>query len=217
MGAPARVRSVLKTDLFEEAFGQDALADALARAYPVIVGMDISHVVAHAAKPRMSGTGPVVGDAHDLPFRDGAFDLIVSISTLDHLPPRALPGALGELCRVLAPGGCIVLTLDSRHNPLHVFSNWLRRRLGRIHAERCYSVGDVRAALADQPVTVTHATAIYHVQFPVNFLAKRAERMLGPRADRLIRGVVRASARLASLPTRFLTGRYIALRVARRA
>ena len=28
-------------------------------------------------------------------------------------------------------------------------------------------------------MTVTETTAIYHVQFPLNFLAKRAERLLG--------------------------------------
>jgi SAM-dependent methyltransferase len=215
--APAKVRVALKTDLFEEAFGTDALLDALAGIYPVIVGMDISYVVAHAAKRRMTGAGHVVSDVCDLPFKDASIDLVVSISTLDHLPPATLRGALAELCRVLSPGGCIVLTLDSRHNPLHVFSNALRRRLGRIHAERCYTIGEIRGALAGQPVTVTEATAIYHVQFPVNFLAKQAERLLGARADRLIRAVVRASAVLGTLPTRLLTGRYIALRIVKRA
>lgn len=215
--APDRVRVALKTDLFEEAYGKDALLDALAGLYPVIVGMDISHVVAHAAMRRLMGSRHVVGDTCDLPFTDASIDLIVSISTLDHLPPAALPGALAELCRVLAPGGCIVLTLDSRHNPLHVFSNALRRRLGRIHAERCYTVGEIRGALAGQPVTVTEVTAIYHVQFPVNYLAKRADRLFGARADRLIGAVIRASAVLGRLPTRLLTGRYIALRIVKRA
>ena len=66
-------------------------------------------------------------------------------------------------------------------------------------------------------MTVTETTAIYHVQFPLNFLAKRAERLFGARADRLIGAVVRASAVLGTLPTRFLTGRYIALRIVKRA
>jgi len=215
--APANVRVVLKTDLFEEAFGKDALLDALAGIYPVVVGMDISIAVAQAAGRRMMGAGHVVSDTCDLPFKDASIDLVVSISTLDHLPPVAMPGALAELCRVLAPGGCIILTLDSRHNPLHVFSNALRRRLGRIYAERCYTIGEVRDALAGLPVTVTEATTIYHVQFPLNYLAKRAERLLGARADRLIRAVCRASAVLGRLPTRFLTGRYIALRIVKRA
>lgn len=213
--APPRVRTVLKTDLFEEGFGQDALLDALVGIYPTVVGMDISLVVAEASRRRMSGVHHVVSDAYALPFGTGAFDLVVSVSTLDHLPPALLPRALAELARVLAPGGCAVLTLDSRHNPLHVFSNVLRRRLGRIHAERCYTVGEVRGALAGQPVSVTDVTAVYHVPFPVNFLAKRAEHLAGARVQGPIATLVRAFSALATLPTRFLTGRYIALRIAK--
>ena len=124
------MRTVLKTDLFEEGFGQDAVLDALADIYPVVVGMDISRVVVAASKARLSGVTHVVSDAYALPFKTAAFDLVVSVSTLDHLPPDLLPRALAELCRVLAAGGCAVLTLDSGHNPLHVFSNVFRRRLG---------------------------------------------------------------------------------------
>lgn len=211
--APAPVRTVLKTDLFEEGFGQDAVLDALADIYPVVVGMDISRVVVAASKARLPGVTHVVSDAYALPFKTAAFDLVVSVSTLDHLPPDLLPRALAELCRVLAAGGCAVLTLDSRHNPLHVFSNAFRRRLGRIYAERCYTVGEVRTALVGQPVRVTDVTAVYHVPFPVNFLAKRAERLAGARTHRPIRALVRAFEALGALPTRFLTGRYIALRI----
>jgi len=84
-----------------------------------------------------------------------------------------------------------------------------------IHAERCYTVDDVRAALASHPAAIVASTAVYHVPFPVNFLAKRARWLVGPRADVWIRGVVAACRGLASLPTRFLTGRYIAVRIVR--
>ncbi len=215
--APAEVRSVLKTDLFEEGFGQDALLDAFAATYPMVIGIDISQVVTAEARKRIPAARYVVSDASALPFKAGSFDLIVSISTLDHLPPPLLAGALADLCRVLKPNGCLVLTLDSRHNPLHVFSNHFRRWLGRIHAERCYTVQEVKAAMAGQPWILTHATAIYHVPFPVNFLAKQARRLMGAWADGAIRAVVRACEALGSLPTRFFTGRYIALRLVRRA
>jgi SAM-dependent methyltransferase len=213
--APPQVRSVLKTDLFEEGFGHDALLDSFVGTYPMVIGMDVSSVVTAEARKRFPAAGYVVSDACALPFQEGSFDLIVSISTLDHLPPPLLAGALAELSRVLRRNGCLVLTLDSRHNPLHVFSNAFRRWLGRIHAERCYTIQEVQTAMAGQPWILTDATAIYHVPFPMNFLAKQAGKALGSRADGAIRVMVRACEALGRLPTRFFTGRYIALRLVR--
>jgi hypothetical protein len=87
---------------------------------------------------------------------------------------------LGELCRVLRPAGCLILTLDSRHNPLHVLSNYIRRWTGRIYAERCYTVSEVWTALVAQPVAVTDVTAIYPVPFPVNFLRRNCASTRAP-------------------------------------
>lgn len=214
--APRAAASLLKTDLFEEGFGQDLLLDSLAATAARSVGIDISAVTAAAAKARVPGASYLVGDACALPFREGSFDLIVSISTLDHLPLDSFPRAIDELARVLSPGGCLILTLDSRHNPLHVLSNLIRRRLGRIYAEHCYTVAEVAAVVATRPLTITDSTAVYHIPFPVNFLAKKLKRALGARSDRVIRTAVGIFRRLEALPTRFLTGRYIALRIVKR-
>jgi ubiquinone/menaquinone biosynthesis C-methylase UbiE len=47
------------------------------------------------------------GDAEGLPYEDGAFDLVAGHAFLHHLPePEA---ALGEIHRVLAPGGAMLL------------------------------------------------------------------------------------------------------------
>ncbi len=81
---------------------------------------------------------------------------------------------------MLGPAGCPILTLDSRHNSLHVLSNYIRRWTGRIYAERCCTVSEVRAALVRQPVAVTDVTAIYHVSFPVNFLRRNCASTLAP-------------------------------------
>ena len=215
--APPHVGRLLKTDLFEEAFGLDSLVDALARAYPSVIGMDISQTVVAAARAREPRAGYITSDAYALPFRSQSFDLIVSISTLDHLPPALFPKALAELCRALRPGGCLILTLDSRHNPLHVLSNHIRRSMRMIYAERCFKVDDVIAALDGQPVAVTAVTAIYHIPFPVNFLAKKARAIAGEWADAWIRGVIALCRGLGTLPTRFFTGRYIALRIIKTA
>jgi ubiquinone/menaquinone biosynthesis C-methylase UbiE len=53
----------------------------------------------------------VFGDAHRLPFPDGAFDLVLAIEVLEHLPDPAT--ALGELARVARPGATAVVSVPS--------------------------------------------------------------------------------------------------------
>ncbi len=48
----------------------------------------------------------VRADAEDLPFADGAFDLVLGHAVLHHIPN--LPTAMGEFARVLAPGGTVL-------------------------------------------------------------------------------------------------------------
>lgn len=47
-----------------------------------------------------------------LPYADGFFDLIVATSVFTHMPYAAQPAWIGELRRVLAPGGCVVATVQ---------------------------------------------------------------------------------------------------------
>ncbi len=51
--------------------------------------------------------GPVRGDVHRLPFRDGVFDLAVCSLVLHYLQDPA--AAVAELARVLHPGGRLIL------------------------------------------------------------------------------------------------------------
>ena len=84
-----------------------------------------------------------VGDAHALPFADASFAAVVAVGVLPWLERPAV--ALGEIRRVLVPGGHAVLTsdnrarlsfvLDPRLNPLAVdaakrVDDLLVRRLG---------------------------------------------------------------------------------------
>ena len=53
------------------------------------------------------------GDAEDLPYDDGAFDLVIGHAFIHHLP---VPGkALQEMHRVLAPGGTLVIAGEPTH------------------------------------------------------------------------------------------------------
>jgi SAM-dependent methyltransferase len=61
--------------------------------------------------PRGAEGGGVRGDAHRLPFSDGAFDRIIASEVLEHLPDDAQ--AIRELARVLRPGGSIAVTVPA--------------------------------------------------------------------------------------------------------
>jgi SAM-dependent methyltransferase len=61
--------------------------------------------------PKGAEGGGVRGDAHHLPFPDGAFDRIIASEVLEHLPDDAQ--AIRELARVLRPGGTIAVTVPA--------------------------------------------------------------------------------------------------------
>jgi demethylmenaquinone methyltransferase/2-methoxy-6-polyprenyl-1,4-benzoquinol methylase len=50
-----------------------------------------------------------VGDAYDLDYPDGLFDVVVNNYMFDLLPEEDFRGVLGEFKRVLRPGGRVVL------------------------------------------------------------------------------------------------------------
>ncbi len=51
----------------------------------------------------------VRGDAHRLPFPDGAFDVVILSEVLEHIPDDR--SAIAEAVRVLRPGGTIAVTV----------------------------------------------------------------------------------------------------------
>lgn len=92
------------------------------------IGLDIQMSNLLEAK-RMAGARKVFwvrGDGARLPFREGIFELIVSVEVLTHLPPEQRRAALREACRVVRQGGWVTITL---HNRLRLnFARWLRLR-----------------------------------------------------------------------------------------
>ena len=61
---------------------------------------------AAAAQKRQTPLHCLIGDALDLPFAPGSFDLVVANLVIHHVRP--LSRLFGELVRVLAPGGQLV-------------------------------------------------------------------------------------------------------------
>jgi SAM-dependent methyltransferase len=52
-----------------------------------------------------------VGDARELPLAAATYDGVVSVAAIDHLPRAGIPKALGEVARILKPGGEFLLTI----------------------------------------------------------------------------------------------------------
>jgi ubiquinone/menaquinone biosynthesis C-methylase UbiE len=100
-----------------------------------VVGLDINAgmlAVARSLPPRAGS--PIEwheASALGMPFPDAAFDLVLCQLGLQFLPDR--PAALGEMWRVLAPGGRLALNVygSIEHNPAaHALADALDRHLG---------------------------------------------------------------------------------------
>jgi SAM-dependent methyltransferase len=197
----------LKTDLFDEAVGGgigSAMADRL-------VGIDLAATTARLAL-QQRGLDAAAADVRQLPFCDGVFDLVISLSTLDHFGATvSILNALHEIRRVLAPGGMLALTLDNLSNPYVRVRNslpWpLLFRAGLVP----YLIGatltraQLHDALTASGFRVIHSNALMHT--PRVLLVPVAERIKG---SFLLRVLERFEL-LGRLPTRYRTGLYLAV------
>jgi SAM-dependent methyltransferase len=89
------------------------------------VGIELSPAMAARAREAVPGAEVVVGDASQLPFADGEFDVVLSSFTVFFMPdPTA---ALREWARVLAPGGRIVTATWGSADPRWAWEREVRR------------------------------------------------------------------------------------------
>lgn len=75
-----------------------------------VVGVDPSRAQLEAAARRGGGPHYVRGDAAALPFRPASFDAAVACLVFEHIDDAA--GALGEVARLLEPGGRFLFFLN---------------------------------------------------------------------------------------------------------
>ncbi len=208
--------AVLKTDLYEEAVGTGQVPWLLDR-FRTVSGIDISGDVVAEATRRNGSLEGTTADTRKLPFEDESFDVVVSLSTLDHFSNvDDIHCSLAEIARVLAPGGILILTLDNTANPIV----WIRQALPRRMIDRTklvpYYCGAtlgpiaLSAAVQGTGLEVIDRTAIMHCPrvLAVPF-ARFLDRRLRAREGFL--RVLRGFETLERLPSRYLTGHFTAV------
>jgi malonyl-CoA O-methyltransferase len=141
--------------------GTGALLARLRGARPGLLpaAVDLAPGMAALTRERLGPACAVTaGDAEALPFRGGAFELIVSTSALQWLP--RLEPALAEVRRVLAPGGALVLAIFGART-LHELKGAWREAAGPARGARThrfFSRAEVAGALAAAGLTPRHVS-----------------------------------------------------------
>jgi SAM-dependent methyltransferase len=109
-----------------------------------VVGVDIAAAAVEAARAdEEAGVRFEVGDVGDLDHPDGAFDVVVCLEVIEHVPDQRR--VIAELVRVLAPGGVLVISSPNRAvyvpgNPHHIHE-YLPEELRAALAESLEYVG----------------------------------------------------------------------------
>jgi SAM-dependent methyltransferase len=106
--------NLLKVDLWNEgiAYKTNILRKYETNENYCLYGIDISRVVCLRAKSKVSRVQVVQATIENLPFRAGSFDMILDLSTSDHVSEDRALNALQEYGRTLVKDGVMVLVFS---------------------------------------------------------------------------------------------------------
>lgn len=119
---------LLKEDISNKSFldagcGTGWFSKAASARGAQVTAMDLGEGLLSKVREKTDVT-TVVGSLMDIPFPENSFDIVMSSEVIEHTPdPKE---AIKELCRVLKPGGKLILTTP---NKLWFFSVWLANKL----------------------------------------------------------------------------------------
>ncbi|HET7292555.1 MAG TPA: class I SAM-dependent methyltransferase [Vicinamibacteria bacterium] len=183
--------------------GSGANLPALSR-YGRAVGIDVSKDALTLARQRRASVAGA--SVMRLPFADGVFGLVTSFDVLYHrwVPDDAL--ATGELARVLAPGGFLLVRMPA------LMLLWGAHDEA-VHSRHRYRRAEVETLLRGAGLQVVRSTYANFFLFPLVLLRRRLDRLTGRHGsdvaflpapfEALFRGLLLAEAWLAqriSLP-----------------
>ncbi|MBN1189232.1 MAG: class I SAM-dependent methyltransferase [Dehalococcoidales bacterium] len=219
---------IFKTDLFTEAFEEEQFLFDIPGAGNII-GIDISAEIVRQAREQaelrgLDGSRYCCGDIRNIPFCDSSIDLVISDSTLDHFSSeKDIIVSLKEIGRILKTGGLLVLTLDNKHQitylPYFAVNLWMKLGMCPYFVGKTLSLSRLRKALEESGLYIEDCTAILHYPHPdklVRWLEHILRKLSGKRLDNAIRKGLDKLETLGGKRTKYLTGRYIAVKAVKR-
>ena len=215
-----RARRALKTDLYDEAV-DEGLVSRLGQSSRQVFGLDLSFPIVHTADRRHVSLRVALTDVRALPYRAASFDLVLSNSTLDHFPTtEQIDVALAEIARVTRAGGTLIISLDNLGNPIIRLRQFLPSSPLRRIGLTAYYVGVTHdrkgmvAALERAGFRIQELTAVMHCPRVAMIPLARALSGSNRAASRFVR-VLMSWEQLEKLPTRYLSGHYLAAKAVR--
>jgi len=92
-------------------------------------GLDASPSMLEVAHERLGDTVQLdLGDAADMPYEDGRFDLVTAMLTMHEMPPATRAAGMMEMRRVVKDGGSILLT-DYCPGPIQARQGWISKAI----------------------------------------------------------------------------------------
>lgn len=99
-------------------------------------GLDYDKNAVEAARKKNIYREVKLGDAREIPFKDGIFNTVVSICAIEHIPE--LDKVLSNIRRVLKDGGALIFTVPSEEFAEFLFCARMLRLFGLNKAARRY-------------------------------------------------------------------------------
>ena len=199
-------KRVFKTDLREEAYGEDEILLSLGNEGAVLTGIDISHRTTRDAARRVEEARRIqdvaTADVRTLPFINNSFDIVLSSSTLDHFNEATeIERSLREIYRVLRPEGKVIITLNNYHNVSYRIAALFNRWTGRAaYANNFFSAPRLRHLLQQAGFVVTAQDTIVLIPCGWNTILRGIRPWL---PKYIVRRLAKASAAVAQRAQRY--------------